>query len=128
MTEASQINDAVRRHLGPLGLWRRMEHSFDVGWPDWYYRMRRRSGWLEAKLLTGAGLTREQLDWAEEEARWGGLWHALGYHPGKRAWALFDLTGAWRWFEGVAAKEAAVLWTTGPFPQRELIERLAPRP
>src|SRR5260221_119961 len=101
MTEATQVNNAIRTYLGPLGLFRRVEHRDDVGWPDWYFRLRGCQGWIEAKLIPASGrkpdhFTLDQLRWAEDEVRYGGAWFLLGLReaPGHRhrAWRLYDLS------------------------------------
>lgn len=128
MTEARQINDAVRHHLGPLGRWKRIECSIEPGVPDWYYRLRGVAGWLEAKLVPESrkcppAFTLEQLLWAEDEVRFGGLWHLLGLTP-SRTWLLLDVRGARSWYEGAPAE--AVFAARGAFPTVELHRRLAP--
>jgi hypothetical protein len=128
MSEASQVNAAVRENLGHLGLWRRMEHSIEAGWADWYYIMRRRHGWLECKLAPANGkppahLTIDQLLWAEEELRWGGRWHLLALRQ-PRTWLLYDFDAACHWHAGTANQP--ILEVMGDFPVKEIISCLAP--
>ena len=130
MTEANQIDAAVRHHLGPLGRWVRMPPGFEGGVPDWHWTMRGRSGWLEDKLVPASRrcpgtFTREQLMWAEAEVAAGGRWHLLGLEPRTRTWMLFDVGQARAWFDD--RDHDLVLEATGPFPTREIALALAPR-
>lgn len=128
MTERSQINAAVRRHLGPLGFWERVESPITPGLPDWHYFMRLREGWLEDKLVPETRrcpkkFTLDQLLWAKRYVSFGGLWHLLGLTP-SRTWLLFDYPAADRWFH--SGECAPVLAVRGAFPTGELMARLAP--
>ena len=130
MTEISQINSIVRRHLAPLGRFIRMESSIIVGLPDWYYVLRGQSGWIEAKLVPPSKrcpshFTLDQILWGEAEVAAGGRWHLLGLEPRTRAWMLFDVGQARAWFDG--ENHDLVAEATGPFPTREIALALAPR-
>lgn len=132
MTEATQVNAAVRTHLGPLGRFLRFEHAHDNGWPDWYYVLRGTAGWVEAKLIPPSGrppkhFTKSQLMWGEDEVNAGGRWHLLGLRlDGKlREWVVYDTLAARRWFDTTEPCPSFV--ARGPFPTRELVELLAPR-
>lgn len=134
MTEASQVNAAIRTHLGPLGLFRRVEHAYEVGWADWYFRLRGCSGWIEAKLIPPNGrppkhFTLEQLTWGEEEIRHGGSWFLLGLREGRRvrSWMLYDVRGAREWFEGSEVGRP-LIDVQGRFPTTEIVRVIAPRP
>ena len=129
MTEATQVNGAVRHHLGPYGRFVRVEDAFTVGVPDWYYRCRGSSGWLEAKLVPRSGrcppaFTREQLMWGEAEATAGGSWFLLGLRD-PRVWLLYDAARAREWFDRVGNRP--LLELTGKFPTREVLDLIAPR-
>lgn len=135
MTEATQVNAMIRNHLGPLGLFRRLEHSHESGWPDWVYRLRGRSGWIEAKLIPAnrqppKHFTLEQLRWGEEEVRHGGAWFLLGLceNPGVRlrSWLLYDAPRAREWFDGTANRP--LVDAAGRFPTAEIVRFIAPRP
>lgn len=130
MTEATQVDAAVRRHLGPLGRFRRVTHAVDPGWPDFYYVVRGTSGWLEDKLIPPslrcpAKFTLDQLLWAEEEIAAGGRWHLLGLETRSRTWYLLNARQAREWFDGGGLTAAVV--ARGTFPTREIALALAPR-
>jgi len=126
VTEASQVNDAIRRHLGPLGLFRRVEVATSLGWPDWYYRLHGVAGWLEAKIFTASlrprKLTLEQVMWGEEEVRARGRWTLFGIEPRSRTWLAFDAPGARSLCDG--AEATPTLRAVGPFPLKELARLL----
>lgn len=129
MTEATQVNNAIREHLGALGRFKRMEHLIEVGWPDWYYRCRGISGWIEAKLIPRSGrcpalFTLDQLLWGEEEARWGGSWFLLGLRE-PRTWVMYDASSARAWFDNTG--NHPILEVDGKFPTKEIINLIAPR-
>ena len=132
MTEANQVDAAVRRHLGPLGRWIRMQSAIDAGVPDWHYTMLRGgvSGWLEDKLIPPSRrcpgtVTLDQILWGEAEVAAGGRWHLLGLEPRTRTWLLMTSGQARAWFDG--GPLAAVIESTGRFPTREIALALAPR-
>lgn len=133
MTEATQVNVAIRRHLGPLGRFVRLEGAIGQGWPDWHYVLRGASGWIEAKLIPPSGappahLTREQVMWAHEEFMAGGRWTLVGLRlkGREREWLAYGPIAAWNWYEAQAPAEPD-LRAAGAFPTRELVELLAPR-
>lgn len=126
MTEATQVNGAVRTHLGIYGRFKRMEHAIEVGWPDWHYTLRGASGWIEAKLIARNGkcprsFTREQLMWGEAEVEAGGRWFLLGLRE-PRWWLLYDAPGARAWFDG--GSNRPVVEVEGRFPTAEIIRTL----
>lgn len=129
MTEATQVNEAIRRNLGPLGRFRRVEHAIDAGWPDWYYRTRVNlaSGWIEAKLLEPGGwprkLTLAQVAWAEEETTYGGRCFLLALQPRNRAWFLYDPAGARALYER-RVDVPPLVTALGAFPTKEIWRRL----
>lgn len=132
MTEANQIDAAVRTHLGPYGHWVRIPPGFEAGLPDWHYTMLRGgiSGWIEDKLIPAsrrcpALFTIDQLLWGEAEVAAGGRWHLLGLEPRTRTWMLFNAAQARAWFED--RDHDLVVETTGSFPTREIALALAPR-
>lgn len=130
MTEASQVNGAIGRHLGPLGHVRRVEHKLAVGWPDWYYRVRGVAGWIEAKLLTAGArcpVSRDQVMWGEAEAAAGGLWHCLGLleRPG-REWVLLDVRSARAYLDGAPLRASGAAFLGAAFPTTELVRALVP--
>jgi len=129
MTEATQVNGAIRSHLGPLGLFIRMEHAFDVGVADWYYQLRGAMGWIEAKLIVKSGrrpdhFTREQLMWGEAIVAHGGRWHLLGLRD-PQTWVLYDAYQARAWFDNKENKP--LVSYNGSFPTRLIALALAPR-
>ncbi len=130
MTEANQVDAAVRRHLGHLGRWQRMTHATEPGWPDWRYIMRGQQGWLEDKLIPPsrrcpATFTRDQILWGEAEIAAGGRWHLLGLEPRTRTWMLFNAAQARRWFDDL--DHDLVVEAVGLFPTKALVLALAPR-
>ena len=127
MTEATQVNAAIRTHLGPLGRFQRVEHAIEVGWPDWRYLCRGVQGWIEAKLIPRSGrcpetFTLDQLRWGEEEVRWGGAWFLLGLRA-PRTWVLYDAMGARGWFDRRSNAEP-LLEVAGPFPRDAVLHLL----
>lgn len=129
MTEANQVNGAVRANLGPLGRFVRVESSIDAGIPDFYYRLRGIAGWLECKLIPPSGrapkhFTLDQLLWGEEEVRYGGRWFFLGLRE-PRTWLVYDVKGARSWLE--QTRNEPVLEIAGRFPTKEITLILAPR-
>ena len=130
MTEATQVDDAVRRHLGPLGHFKRVTHATEAGWPDWCYTMRGISGWLEDKLIPPSRrcpslFTLDQLLWGEAEVAAGGRWHLLGLEPRTRTWLLFNAQQARAWFDGL--NHDYMVEAAGPFPMKAIALALAPR-
>lgn len=128
MTEATQVDAAVRRNLGPLGRWKRVTHP-EPGWPDWAWTMRGKSGWVEDKLIPPSRrcppkFTLDQLVWAEDEARAGGSWHLLGLEPQSRTWFLLTVGQAREWFDG--GELTALVIARGVFPTKEIALTLAP--
>lgn len=130
MTESNQVDAAVRRYLGPLGRWVRMQSAIDVGVPDFHWTMRRTSGWIEDKLISPsrrcpAHFTVDQLLWGEAEVAAGGSWHLLCLEPRTRTWLLLSAAQARAWFDG--APLTATIEVTGPFPTKAIALTLAPR-
>jgi hypothetical protein len=130
MTEVNQVDAAVRRHLGPLGRFKRVTHATEAGWPDWHWAMRGRSGWLEDKLIPPSrrcpgAFTLDQITWGEEEVRAGGSWHLLGLEPRTRTWLLVTVGHARIWFDGGPLN--AEVEETGVFPTKAIALALAPR-
>lgn len=130
MTEANQVNGAIRAHLGPLGLFRRCEHAYDVGWPDWWYALRGTSGWIEAKLIPATGqcpdhFTLDQIFWAEKTVAHGVPWFLLGLRA-PRSWVLYDVGSARKWFDGI--ENLPIFDIPGKFPTAEVVRVIAPRP
>lgn len=130
MTESNQVNGAVRRHLGPLGHWVRIESATELGIPDWSYALRHGEGWLEAKLVPPSRrcpptVTREQIMWAERRTAAGGRWHLLGLEPRTRTWLLLDAPQARAWFDGGPLE--ATIETTGLFPTKPIALALTGR-
>jgi hypothetical protein len=130
VTEANQVDAAVRRHLGPLGRFKRVTHATEPGWPDWHYVCRGQQGWLEDKLIPPScrcpgTFTLDQLIWGEAEAAAGGRWHLLGLEPRSRTWLLFNAHQARRWYDGL--DHDLTVEATGLFPTKELVLALAPR-
>ena len=131
MTEATQVDDAVRRHLGPLGHFKRVTHATEAGWPDFHFVLRGQQGWLEDKLIPPSRrcpstFTLDQLRWGEAEVAAGGSWHLLGLEPRTRTWMLFNVVQAGMWFAGRDGY-GLVVEATGVFPTKELVLALAPR-
>jgi hypothetical protein len=131
VTEATQVNAAVRRHLAPFGRFVRMESAISVGVPDWHYTAHGASGWLECKLLPPSGrcpehFTLDQMLWGIEEVRHGGRWHLLGLCliGRRRIWRLYDVDGAIKW--RAESKSAPLVEAEGRFPRREIFRHLAP--
>jgi hypothetical protein len=130
MTEANQIDAAVRTHLGVLGRFKRVTHATEPGWPDFYYVLRGISGWLEDKLVPPSRrcpptFTLDQLLWGEAEVAAGGRWHLLGLEPRTRTWMLFNVAQARAWFEN--EDHDLVVEEAGPFPTKALVLALSPR-
>lgn len=128
MTLESNAWAAVRRALAPYGRLVRVENRVEAGTPDVAYCLLGVSGWLELK--SGAGLEAEQLLWAEEWSRAGGLWHLL--RRGRRGgagtplgWALYDVGAARRLYEGLTIGNGWA-WMDRLEPAT-LLEALAPR-
>ena len=129
MTEASQVNAAIRHNLGPLGRFQRVEHAIEVGWPDWRYLCRGSTGWIEAKLIPKSGrcppaFTLDQLLWGEDEVKHGGRWYLFGLRA-PRTWVLYDAPRARAWFNGLMPRP--LLELVGPFPTKAVLDIIAPR-
>jgi hypothetical protein len=127
VTEASQIYHVARERLVPYGRLVRLENLAGEGTPDWYYNLRARTGFVEAKIFDAEGrprhLTVKQVRWGEDEVRWGGRWFLLGRLG--NMWLLYDIKGASLLLGGEPS--TPILRTCGPFPTRELLDILAPR-
>lgn len=129
MTEANQVNGAIRENLGPYGRFKRIECTTELGVPDWYYRVLAVAGWVEAKLVPKSGkppdhFTLEQLLWGEEETRHGGAWFLLGLRS-PRTWVLYDAPRARAWRDGLANRP--LVEVDGAFPTREIMKTLLGR-
>lgn len=129
MTERNQVNEMVKRHLGPLGRFVRIENPINPGTPDWHYVLRGVSGWLEDKLIPPSrrcpgAFTLDQLLWGEAETAARGRWHLLGLEPRTRTWMLFDAAQARAWYEN--RDHDLVVEETGPFPTKAIAQALAP--
>jgi len=130
VTESNQVNAIIRKHLGPMGHFVRIESMTELGIPDWNYAFRGSEGWLEAKLIPPSRrcpetVTRYQIMWGERRVAAGGRWHLLGLEPRTRTWMLFDVGQARAWFDGL--DHDLVIEAIGPFPTREIALALAPR-
>jgi hypothetical protein len=129
VTEANQVDAAVKRYLGPLGRFKRVMHP-EPGWPDFHYCLRGQSGWLEDKLIPPSRrcpetFTLDQLLWGEAEVAAGGRWHLLGLEVRTRTWMLFNSIQARNWYDG--KDYDLTVEAQGVFPMKAIALALAPR-
>ena len=131
MTERRQINDVAGRALRPYGVWRRLEHSYEPGWPDATYCLLGATGFVECKLVPASGrcpeeFSLDQLIWGASWFRAGGLWHLLGLRAGE--WWLLTAPQAREWYDTREPPAAfALRGHTGAFPVRAMLDVLAPK-
>jgi hypothetical protein len=125
MTEYNQVCRIVSDRLRPYGRIIRISDAVSIGIPDFYYLLRKVSGWLECKILPTNGrcpahFTLEQLLWGEEETAKGGRWYLLGLCGAE--WRMYDAAGARAFRDGDC--QWPLYCQIGPFPTSDILKIL----